>query len=282
LNYLYLSPQPDDAVFSCGGLIHQQRCAGDSVAVLTLCAGQPDYSRLSPMAQQLHAQWGNSPDLVGARRTEDQRVLASLGAAAFYGHTPDAIYRHMGDEIAYPDSSSLFSAPHPQELASLPPLWRQQVEGLGFPREQVTVIAPLAVSKHVDHQLTRALVLLLIQGGWQAWFCEDFHRAQWSSEAVQAARAWFGPVAWQSRTVLIDVEVKITAIRGYTTQVPALFGSDPRMAEHVKRYTADAACAVDWVERVRRALAGTGGRRERLWRALLGYHAHAERIWTWV
>jgi hypothetical protein len=96
---------------------------------------------------------------------------------------------------------------------------------------------------------------------------------------LQAAQAWFGNVNWQSKTVLIDVQAKLNAMSGYTSQIAYIFGDEHGMARRVQRFTAERACQVNWLERVRRTLAGQDGRRERLWRALWGYHAHAERVW---
>ncbi len=282
MNNLYLSPHLDDAILSCGGLIHRQRSVGESVAVMTLCAGCSDYDHLSRFAEQRHNAWGNPPDLVGNRRAEDAAVLGSLGVSAFYGNTPDGIYRSIGNEVIYPDGSALSGDPHPQELASLPGLWQQEVEDSGFNAEETTVFAPLAAGNHVDHQLVRALAFRLINAGWQTWLFEDYPHVEMSAGALAVAKSWFGPVTWRSEIVRVDVNAKIAAIGGYQTQVRALFGNERAMALRVKRFTADTARGISWMERARSTLVGSRGPCERLWRVVLGYHAHAERIWTYV
>jgi hypothetical protein len=94
LTHLYLSAHLDDAVLSCGGLIHKQVQARDRVVVVTICAGDPPPGELSPFAQELHQRWGlEAARAVAARRAEDLRALASLGAEAFHLPTPDCIYR---------------------------------------------------------------------------------------------------------------------------------------------------------------------------------------------
>ena len=83
--YVYLSPHLDDAVLSCGGLIHRQRQEGESVLVVTIFAGSADQAAASDFATSLCRSWGLGPDPVMARRIEDQRALSFLSAE----------YRHL-------------------------------------------------------------------------------------------------------------------------------------------------------------------------------------------
>jgi hypothetical protein len=246
---------------------------------LNLCAGSPDYSQLSPFAQQYHAIWGNSPDLVMSRRAEDKAVLDKWEVTAHYCKTLDSIYRCIKGKVAYPDLTALFAAPHPQELETLPLMWQQELESLYSHSADVIIYAPLAAGNHVDHQLTRVLGWQLLNAGWQVWFYEDYPHAE-SPGTLSAARAWFGAVSWQAKTVSIDVNAKIAAIQGYKTQmIPFIFSNASTLARRVKQFTAETACHISLRERIRRQLAGAGGRREQIWRAICGYHVHAERIW---
>lgn len=279
---LYLSPHFDDAILSCGGLIHRQRSAGESVAVMTFCAGSPDYNYLSPLAQQYHTAWGNPHDPIALRRAEDGSVLNALGVSPHYGNTLEIIYRRIGNEFIYSNRKALFTDPHSQELDSLPRLWRQDVESLGFNPNHTIIYAPLAIGNHVDHQLARVLALQLIKAGWQVWFYEDYPYVELSAEGLAVAKAWFGPIIWQFEIIPIDVNAKIAAIRGYETQIPRIFGSEQSMKFRVKQFTAETACSINLWERARYRLVGCGGWRARLWRAVFGYHCHAERIWMWV
>ena len=102
--HIYLSPHLDDAILSCGGLIHRQRTADEAVAVLNLCAGSPDYSQISPFARQYHAAWGDMRDLVASRREEDKTVLSNWGVTSYYYQTPDSIYRRLNGKVVYSES----------------------------------------------------------------------------------------------------------------------------------------------------------------------------------
>jgi LmbE family N-acetylglucosaminyl deacetylase len=279
--HLYLSPHLDDAILSCGGLINCQRMNGESVTVVTLCAGSPNYEELSPFAQKYHAAMGDLPDLLASRCEEDRAVLSKWGVTVFYLDTLDSIYRRIDGRVAYPDSEALFVEPCPEETTDLPALWQKELRHL-LPMSSGTIIyAPLAAGEHVDHQLTRTLALALLRDGSEVWFYEDYPHAE-KSESLTKARSWFGPVAWRSQTISIEVNTKIDAICGYRTQLPFLFGDRQGAIQRVKRFTAETAREISAAERLRHTLVGVDGRRERLWRAVLGYHAHAERIWRFV
>lgn len=277
-NHIYLSPHLDDVILSCGGLIHHQRSSGETVTVINLCAGIPDYSRLSPFARQYHAVWGDLPDPVASRRTEDKAVLDQLGVTARYGDTPDSIYRRIDGEVAYPDLKALFAEPHHTETVTLPSLWYQELERVCSGSADTTIYASLAAGNHVDHQLVRDLALRFIKDGLNVWFYEDYPHVECFG-ALHKAQAYFHVRSWQTKTFLIDANAKIAAIQGYITQVPFIFGNEQRMVHRVKRFTAEVACDVSLLERVRSMLVGLDGRRERVWRSIWGYHAHAERIW---
>lgn len=276
--HIYLSPHLDDAILSCGGLIDQQRRAGESVIVITLCAGSPDYSQLSPFAQQYHATWGNLYDLVASRRAEDQAVLDAWGVKAHHCQTLDSLYRRIKGQVVYPNLKALFAEPHPQEADALPKEWQRELERLFSNHNETVVYAPLAAGNHVDHQLGRLLAQRLMSAGWQVWFYEDYPHIE-KIGSLQEAQCQFEAPLWQARTVPIDVEAKLAAIRGYRTQIPSLFGDEHAMIRRVKRFTAETACDISAKERIRRKLVGRDGRREHLWRAIWGYAAHAERFW---
>jgi LmbE family N-acetylglucosaminyl deacetylase len=279
--HLYLSPHLDDAILSCGGLIHCQRMNGESVTVVTLCAGSPNYKELSPFAQQYHTAMGDLPDLLASRREEDSAVLSKWGVTVCHIDTLDSIYRQIDGKDAYPDIEALFAEPCPEDTAILPARWQQELRHLLPTPSGSIVYAPLAAANHVDHQLTRALALALLRDGSEVWFYEDYPHAE-KSESLAKARSWFGPVTWQSRTIPIEVDPKIAAICEYRTQLPFLFGDRQGTIRRVKRFTAETARDISPTERLRHTLVGVDGRRERLWRAVLGYHAHAERLWRFV
>jgi sugar transferase (PEP-CTERM/EpsH1 system associated) len=279
--HLYLSPHLDDAILSCGGLIHAQRQAGERVGVLTLCAGFPERAALTPLAEQYEATWSEAGEAIAVRRAEDAAALANWGVRYWHGGTLDAIYRRRAGAPYYPERSDLFREPHTGDAAALLPAWEALVKHIEAEHGlSVVLYAPLGVGGHIDHELTRQLAERLGDAGRTVHFYEDYPYAELAPGGIEAAQARFGPRAWTSRTVAIDAHAKIEAVRNYRSQIGRVFGCDKDLVRRISGFTAETACAINPWERMRRSLA-PGGLRLRLWRRVLGYHAHAERVWTW-
>ena len=60
MTHVFVSPHPDDAALSCGGLIATLRAQGEPVALLTIFSGPGGLDRLTPY-QRLALGFGN-PD----------------------------------------------------------------------------------------------------------------------------------------------------------------------------------------------------------------------------
>jgi LmbE family N-acetylglucosaminyl deacetylase len=190
ITHIYLSPHPDDAVFSCGGMIHQQVQAGARVVVVTFCTGDPPAGPLSDFAQTLHDRWApgtHTPAgaIIAARRREDLAALSGLGAETVHLDVPDCIYRlnpATGLPL-YASRSAIFGSLHPSEQS----LIRRTAGKLstllhGFGRHHLYV--PLGVGQHVDHQLTRRAAETA--GGVYAYY-EDY------PYIAQESEHWPGP-----------------------------------------------------------------------------------------
>lgn len=151
--HVYLSPHLDDAVFSCGGLIAKQVAAGESVTVLTVCAGDPPEGQLSDLARALHLTWGVDEAPVRSRRAEDLAACARLGAATIHLEIPDAVYRSLpSSDPIYPSFDEVFGRLHAAERELLAELAQTVSERFS---DEDELYVPLAIGRHVDHQLTR-------------------------------------------------------------------------------------------------------------------------------
>ena len=240
--HVYLSPHLDDAVLSCGGLIHQQAKVGQRPLVITLFAGRPPADReLSPLAQLLHARWGGPDDMIAVRWAEDQAALTALKADYLRLDYPDCIYRgqESGGEWYYPSIEAIFGEVHPAD-ERLPTELAAVLTDF-IPRgEDTTLYAPLTVGNHVDHQLTFAAAYALKEQGWHVQFYEDYPYVE-TEGALSAALAHRGADRWQARVIPLteeDLAAKIRAIACYRSQLDALFGGRERMSARVKEYTA--------------------------------------------
>jgi LmbE family N-acetylglucosaminyl deacetylase len=154
MDWIYLSPHLDDAVYSCGGWIWEQTRAGDYVEIWTVCAGDPPPAPLSPFAQSLHARWGVGEEAGPVRRAEDQRAASRLGAATRHLDLPDCIYRGhpASGEALYASEEAIFGEVHPSEMPVI--AWLSTI--LAKIPLETEVVCPLSLGGHVDHRLARA------------------------------------------------------------------------------------------------------------------------------
>src|SRR6188768_1919918 len=120
MSHLILSPHPDDAVLSCGGMMHALAQRGETVEVLTLMAGDaPPSLPYSPIVEEVHARWGLGANPFPARRDEDREAIESLGAHVIFWKWRDDIYRtDTSGNLLYPDVNAIFGDIHPHD--SLP------------------------------------------------------------------------------------------------------------------------------------------------------------------
>ncbi|HEY0738590.1 MAG TPA: PIG-L family deacetylase [Herpetosiphonaceae bacterium] len=219
--HVYIAPHLDDAVLSCGGRIALQRAAGESVLVVTICAGSPGAgAELSPFAQYLHDAWSLGDDPIARRREEDRRALAVLGCDVLHLDLLDAPYR----VTAYGERDAVFGVvaandPLADELPAILAQLRAQ-------QPQARFYVPLGVGSHVDHQLVCAAGIdLQEQGANLAWYEDAPYAAKRPlavAERLAALAARFVP-----ETIAIDavLERKLAAIREYGSQLSELFGA---------------------------------------------------------
>jgi LmbE family N-acetylglucosaminyl deacetylase len=136
---LFLSPHLDDAILSCALKILQERQAGRSVTVATVC------SKALPLPGPF--------DLYAGRRKEEERALSILGVEnpimlgfqdapfrnLFYHNFERVIMReHQGDQV------------HARALAA-------KVSALVSDLNPSVIYLPLAVGTHIDHRHTHRL-----------------------------------------------------------------------------------------------------------------------------
>lgn len=229
--HLYISPHLDDAALSCGGRIWQQAQAGERVLVVTIFAGAPALDTpLSPFAQELHARWGLA-DPIAARREEDAAALALLGAEGVYWPYVDCIYRRAAEGCFLCDGEeALFGEVHPADGALIAELVAR-LRALARERGG-TIYAPLAVGRHVDHQVVRRAA----EGLDDVVYYEDYPYASrpGTTEEALVAGQWRAELVSLSQEAL---EAKIAAIACYDSQLSSLDWADAaEMAAAVRAF----------------------------------------------
>lgn len=252
--HVYLSPHLDDAVLSCGGSIHAQVTAGESVLVATLFSegpAKPVPELLSPFVAELHRRWGLGHDPAAGRRAEDRRALALLGAAALHLPFADCVYRTGPDGMPlYPSRDAIFGLPHPTET-EVAGLLDQLIRVLAtLPTSpQSRIYIPLGVGGHVDHRLARLAAERWHPARTGLSYYEEYPYAEAPAE-VQAALN-NGP--WQTQLVPLteaNLAAKVAAIACYASQISTFFASQAEMAQRVRTYAAHLTAGQGYAERL--------------------------------
>ncbi|MCS6842892.1 MAG: PIG-L family deacetylase [Caldilineales bacterium] len=252
--HIVLSPHYDDAALSLGGAIAQLALAGEPVTVTTVFGGKPNLGQLSPFAASIHARMGGDPDLVSLRQREDAEAMAILGARSRPGDYLDCIYRRdeTGTRWLYDSQSALFGP-----IASVE-------RGLSFELAQVIaslagqpagciLYAPLAVGRHVDHQILHRAGLILLDAGYQVQFYEDFPYVLRDPNGLAKSLDRSPRRYWRSRLVPLSEEAlarKVQAIAAYRSQIGVLFGSEEHIQPAVESYARRAGGGAVAVERL--------------------------------
>lgn len=152
----YLSPHLDDAILSCGGLIHRQARSGELVLVATICAGDPPQERHSAYLEWMHNKWGGGAAPIAVRREEDRKACERLRASYLHLPIPDAIYRIDADnKPLYDSDEAIFSPLHPLDEELIGDLEYQLEQACP---KQARLYIPMGYGGHVDHCLTRLAV----------------------------------------------------------------------------------------------------------------------------
>jgi LmbE family N-acetylglucosaminyl deacetylase len=214
-NIIFVAPHADDVALSCGGAVASV-ARSTSPTIVTVFAGQPTGS-VSEFAEFQHHRWGMTTDGVAAhRRSEDICAASSLGASINTASLDflDAIYR----DAAYDSDEALFGT----LLASDLPVIHEVTDALSALDAAVYVV-PLAVGRHVDHQIVFRAGRRLAKRGAIVWAYADIpyaldRRSLTPRLATRAVR--------EVRVIPIDDEAferKCQAIACYASQIPVIF-----------------------------------------------------------
>ena len=231
MRWIYLSPHLDDAVFSAGGLIHEQTQAGIPVEIWTLMCGDPQLDEYSPFAQVLHHKWGfsSAEETVRVRREEDKTAASIVGARTVHFDFLDCIYRRdrNGDWLY-----SEISVPPHEADAGYPDRIAEAISARLMPDDRL--VCQLAVGSHVDHVLVRQAAELL---GRPLRYVIDVPYWFYKPEEFEAKAAGMKESAF--RITEPSLERWIEAVLAYESQFPVLgarFDTPEKAAESIRKY----------------------------------------------
>lgn len=254
MHHLFFSPHPDDAVLSCGGLLHQLAQSSETVSVFTAMSGSiPSDAANTPFVQDLIARWKLGSDPVTGRKAEDRRAVELLGGTVRFGSLPDAPYRADAQgRPLYADRETLFGGinPHDPVLSRLDDITRQCDPA-------AVLYFPLGVGNHADHLIVRNALRdwFVAHPEVAVFFYEEYPYSAKGDEAIQTARATLNqatePVIY--RLSEVNIQAKIRAIACYESQLGSFWDSTLAMVEAIKRHAMQV---------------GEGFYAERLWKPL--------------
>jgi LmbE family N-acetylglucosaminyl deacetylase len=244
--HLFLSPHLDDAVLSCGGLIHHLTSGGTQVVVLTIMAGDPpEPLPETPLVRDLHDRWRASAPAsaalnpVAVRRREDLDSCRAVGAVAQHREYLDCIYRTHADLRAlYPTVESIFGEVHPADTVGK----YLSIESLMFPfvyPDLERLYAPLGVGHHVDHQIVRdwALEIAERHPHIPIAFYPEYPYTR-DPDAIRRAGALLPPTFRLTHETAplteADMAARIESIRRHRSQFTTFWTSDEAMQNEIR------------------------------------------------
>jgi LmbE family N-acetylglucosaminyl deacetylase len=233
---IFVSPHLDDVALSCGGTVALHSSRGQRPLIVTVAAGVPGGTDGAAPVTEFQFQDPDHGDnesarYVASRRREDAAAAAVLGASTRWFPYLDAVYRGYGAAI-------FGKRRQEQELADriaddLEQVWRETGSG--------SVLLPLALGNHVDHQLCASLHDRLRRAGVPVWHYEDVpYVLRWAAaenwmNAMEPAslRGAIKPYLEQRLAMmglvpcLIDVTrhmpSRLAAVECYKSQIAGLF-----------------------------------------------------------
>lgn len=189
-------------------------------------ADEPVAGSLSPLAIELHREWGLSR-VVADRRQEDLRAAAVLGSNPVHLGFHEAIYRSDGGPTRQHRCRSY------QDLFSPPTAGDRLLANkiCGGLREYIHaqhpsfIFCPAGIGQHVDHVIVRMAVEQAVSevgtGGLLLYEEMPYASESWNAPSLRALREMALPVTWELTGR--DWERKLASIQAYRSQLPTLW-----------------------------------------------------------
>jgi LmbE family N-acetylglucosaminyl deacetylase len=234
VQWVYLSPHPDDVALSCGGLLWEQVHSGEQVALWTICAADPPAGPLSPFAETLQTRWEAISEASAVRRAEDLRSCAVLGASARHFLIADCIYRRSAETGAplYDSEEAIFGPISPDEAFLVTHLACQFSQAF---KNGANVVCPLALGGHVDHRLARSAAEM---AGQPLWYYADYPYV-----LKEASISGFLPHCGSQMTIFPISEAGLAAwtdsVAAHASQISTFWPDRAAMSRAIEKYCMD-------------------------------------------
>ena len=228
---LFLSPHLDDAVLSCGALMSWLVRSSRVVVVTVFSAAGPPPHTLAARSFLRQCSAAGAAELYEGRHEEDAEVLRRLGAEHVHLDVPDALFRkrvvpapvaRLGKvvpELVHRYPTFRFDIDRGRISRGdrvLVDLVHERVARIAEEVDAGLVFCPIGVGRHVDHLLTRAVG----EGfpGRVVYYSDFPYNQAQSPDHRYLSEHGLQPCTWHD-----GLAGKLELIRGYRTQVDALF-----------------------------------------------------------
>lgn len=218
--HIFLSPHPDDVVWSCGGRISALTTAGAEVLIVTCFdEGLPVEADLSDHIT-VNNSWRKPFACSSLRRKEDFVAISELGAKRLSLGFTEAALRQTQGYWLYESPTSLFGSPVKEDNRLEQELADALIRCL---RTSDQINVPLALRSHVDHIIVRKAIERVVSD--RLIFYEEFPYE--NPELVTGLVAEIIPV---------EIEAWISAALRYRSQISALFGNATLFRRRLKEW----------------------------------------------
>lgn len=226
-----LSPHPDDAALSCGGLLNFLTGRQAACLVISIYCGNPPAVKSADGTLRTFQRKGHvSPHL---RRREDIAAMHSAAADFVQLSFSDGIYRRspLTNQFIYRHAHERWEAPRVDDLAHAEELYLV-LQRLCLNLGRILLVSPMGIGQHVDHTIVARVALRLAERGASLLFFEDFPYVVdpavgngTQDDPLRALRR-LGRVPSARMALPVDVAAKAALIGHYGSQIPALFDDE--------------------------------------------------------
>lgn len=211
----FISPHPDDVVFSCSDHILKWKQSFD----ITIISVFTDYktSVLTPELKNYlkRSQCDTLSEFSHQRREEDQKAVAALGVSYKSLGLTDAAFRHTHKKLHY-QFSELFSGKMSSKDFEIISILQKKLAEVCS--EYDALICPLGLGKHIDHLLVHNLMSLMFKD--KCAFYLDF---PYFTKATNWSLNQFLQVTEQKKSLQKRSSEKLKYAQYYTSQYPLIF-----------------------------------------------------------
>ncbi len=226
--HVFLSPHPDDVIWSCGGRILELIKNNQAILIITVFDGDNyDSGTIDPWRKIA------MPKL---RRSENMRVMERYILDHISIGLVDAALRSQYNKYCYDSPQALFK-PLSKDEQPLIDMIKDSLMLILKPNDIVNV--PLGLGKHIDHVIVNKAVSLLKKYSinWYEEFPYPFRIPQENITPSYCS---------------VDVDAWIEFASGYRSQVLALFGSKQKFTNALRAHASKRGkeCGLNYAERL--------------------------------